>query len=98
MNVGILLIYIALMPADPHYQPSHTCHKSSTHNVFCVCFMLQKSVNSMTLDIGEDRILLETRSNVYHLDIYLPYNIIQEECGAQYDRKSKVRGQGGEVG
>lgn len=44
----------------------------------------------MTLDIGEDRILLETRANVYHLDIFLPYNLIQEECGAQFDKKSRV--------
>ena len=50
----------------------------------------QKAANSLTLDIGEDRILLETRANVYHLDIFLPYDLIQEECGAQFDRKSKV--------
>ena len=44
----------------------------------------------MTLDIGEDRILLETRSNVYLLDIFLPFNIIQEEVGAQFNRQTKV--------
>ena len=44
----------------------------------------------MTLDIGEDRIILETRSNIYHLDVFLPYNLIQEECGAQFNRKTKV--------
>lgn len=42
------------------------------------------------LDIGEDRLVLETRSNVYHLDIFLPYNLIQEECGAQFNRNSRV--------
>ena len=50
----------------------------------------QKAANSLTLDIGEDRILLETRSNVYQLDIYLPFNLIQEDCGAQFDKNSKV--------
>jgi PIH1 CS-like domain len=44
----------------------------------------------MSLDIGEDRILLTTRSNVYHLDIYLPYSLVQEECFAQFNRKTKV--------
>ncbi len=44
----------------------------------------------MTLDVGEDRILLETRSNIYRLDIYLPFNIIQDEVGAQFNRTTKV--------
>ena len=43
----------------------------------------------MTLDIGEDRILLETRSNVYLLDIFLPFNIVQEEVGAQFNKKNE---------
>lgn len=46
--------------------------------------------SSLTLDIGEDRLLLQTRSNTYLLDIYFPYNVIQEDCGAQFDRKSKI--------
>ncbi|KAK2192838.1 hypothetical protein NP493_21g01000 [Ridgeia piscesae] len=50
-----------------------------------------KMAATLTLDIGEDRILLETRSNVYQLDIFLPYNLVQEECGAQFNRKTKVR-------
>jgi len=45
---------------------------------------------SLTLDIGEDRILLETRSNVYHLDIYLPFLLIQADCVAQFNRRTKV--------
>ncbi|XP_021354061.1 PIH1 domain-containing protein 1-like [Mizuhopecten yessoensis] len=49
-----------------------------------------KTVNSVTLDIGEDRILLETRSNVYYLDIYLPFFLLQDECGAQFNRKTRI--------
>lgn len=49
-----------------------------------------KTAQTITLDVGEDRILLETRSNVYHLDIYLPYNLVQEEVGAQFDRCTKI--------
>jgi hypothetical protein len=52
--------------------------------------LLQKATNSIELDIGEDRILLQTRSNVYYLDIYLPYDLIQEECGAQFNKKTRV--------
>ncbi|KAK2153126.1 hypothetical protein LSH36_306g03003 [Paralvinella palmiformis] len=49
-----------------------------------------KSAATLTLDVGEDRILLETRSNIYHLDIYLPYDILQEECAAQFNNKTKI--------
>lgn len=49
-----------------------------------------KTVNSVTLDIGEDRILLETRSNVYYLDIYLPFYLVQNECGSQFNRKTRI--------
>ncbi|KAI0208774.1 PIH1 domain-containing protein 1 [Lamellibrachia satsuma] len=49
-----------------------------------------KMAATVTLDIGEDRILLETRSNVYRLDIFLPFNLVQEECGAQFNRKTKI--------
>ena len=49
-----------------------------------------KNAASFTLDIGEDRILLQTRANIYYLDIYLPYNLISEECGAQFNRKTKI--------
>lgn len=49
-----------------------------------------KITNSVELDIGEDRILLQTRSNVYYLDVYLPYNLIQEDCGAQFNKKTRI--------
>jgi len=49
-----------------------------------------KNAASFTLDIGEDRILLQTRSNIYHLDIYLRYNLRTEECGAQFNRQTKI--------
>jgi hypothetical protein len=60
---------------------------------FLVCEIeLPKIVyaNSIVLEIGEDRILLNTRSGLYHLDIYLPYDLNQEECGAQFDKTSRI--------
>jgi hypothetical protein len=54
-------------------------------------FFLKKiSSKSIELDLGEDRILLNTRSGIYYLDIYLPYNLNQDECGAQFDKKTKI--------
>jgi len=49
-----------------------------------------KSAQSLTLDVGEDRLVLTTRSHIYHLDVFLPYNLISEESGAQFDRLNKV--------
>lgn len=48
------------------------------------------SAKSLSLDIGEDRILLTTRSGLYHLDIFLSYQLNQSESGAQFDKKTKV--------
>ncbi|XP_029441297.1 PIH1 domain-containing protein 1 isoform X3 [Rhinatrema bivittatum] len=48
------------------------------------------SARSLVLDLGEDRIVLWARPSLYHLDIFLPYNVIQEECGAQFQRNRKV--------
>lgn len=49
-----------------------------------------KVSSSINLDLGEDRILLQTRSNIYYLDIYLPYYMVQSECGAQFNRKTRI--------
>lgn len=49
-----------------------------------------KASSSITLDLGEDRILLQTRSNIYYLDIYLPFDLVQSECGAQFNRKTRI--------
>ncbi|XP_005094795.1 PIH1 domain-containing protein 1 [Aplysia californica] len=49
-----------------------------------------KTAQSLTLDIGEDHLVLTTRSHVYHLDIFLPFDLLNEESGAQFDKNSKV--------
>ncbi|CAF1436436.1 unnamed protein product, partial [Adineta ricciae] len=45
-----------------------------------------KSSKTLTLDIGTDRIVLSTRSNIYHLDIWLPIDVDSDECGAQFNK------------
>ncbi|RUS76933.1 hypothetical protein EGW08_015306 [Elysia chlorotica] len=49
-----------------------------------------KTAQSLTLDIGEDHLVLTTRSHTYHLDIFLPFNLVTEDCGAQFDRTTKI--------
>ncbi|XP_068717658.1 PIH1 domain-containing protein 1-like isoform X2 [Montipora capricornis] len=49
-----------------------------------------KSTKDTTLDIGEDRLLLHVNPVRYHLDINLPFEVDNEMCGAQFNRKSKV--------
>lgn len=49
-----------------------------------------KMASTLSVDVGEDRIVLETRSNKYYLDIFLPYLLIQEDCVAQFNRKTRI--------
>ena len=44
------------------------------------------------LDIGEDRLVCETKSNKhkYFMDIFLPYRLNQDECGAQFHREKHL--------
>lgn len=44
----------------------------------------------MDLDLGEDRIFLKAHPEMYTLDIYLPFDVIQEESGAQFNRTTNV--------
>ncbi|XP_062918586.1 PIH1 domain-containing protein 1 isoform X1 [Mobula hypostoma] len=48
------------------------------------------SAGSLLLDLGEDRIVLWARPELYHLDIYIPYNIIPEESSSQFNRNTRV--------
>ena len=45
-----------------------------------------RSKRELTLDIGEDRIVLEARKVGYLLDIFLPYRLDQDGTRAQFDR------------
>lgn len=51
---------------------------------------MQKSTKDTTLDVGEDRLILNVNPDEYHLDLKLPYDVDNETCGAQYNRKTKV--------
>ncbi|XP_020387762.1 PIH1 domain-containing protein 1 [Rhincodon typus] len=71
---------IVAEPADEH--PSFLVAEISLPKV--------DSAGSLLLDLGEDRIVLWARPDLYHLDIYIPYNIVQEKSGSQFNRKTRV--------
>lgn len=49
-----------------------------------------KSAKLLSLDLGEDHIVLHAHPNLYYLDIYLPFIILPEDSGAQFNRDTKV--------
>ena len=44
----------------------------------------------MSLEVGEDRIILKTRPNLFYLDIDLPFLLDSDETGSQFNIQSKV--------
>ncbi|CAG9773136.1 unnamed protein product [Ceutorhynchus assimilis] len=48
------------------------------------------SASNVTLDVGEDRIVLESKSKGYLLDIFVPYRIRNERCTSTFDKASKI--------
>ncbi|KAM4652743.1 PIH1 domain-containing protein 1 [Discoglossus pictus] len=86
-----LISEIQSLPVVPEY--TIVAEPAEGHPSFLVAeISLPKvsSVRSLVLDLGEDRIVLFGRPDLYHLDIFIPYNIIQEESGAQFNKSSKV--------
>ncbi|KAI4899586.1 hypothetical protein NFI96_016499 [Prochilodus magdalenae] len=48
------------------------------------------SARFLVLDLGEDRLVLNVQPSLFHLDIFFPYLIDQENSAAQYNTKSQV--------
>ncbi|XP_033635576.1 PIH1 domain-containing protein 1-like [Asterias rubens] len=49
-----------------------------------------KTAKTLSLDLGEDRVLLHAHPNLYHMDIYLPFDVNSDEAGAQFNKDNKV--------
>ena len=51
-----------------------------------------KSQNEIQLDIGEDRLVCDASSNnqKYNLDIFVPYQLNQDECKAEFHCDKKL--------
>ncbi|CAB3367512.1 Hypothetical predicted protein [Cloeon dipterum] len=48
------------------------------------------SAEELTLDVGEDRILMQAHKTNYKLDVYLPHLIDQDKVSAQFNKDSKI--------
>ncbi|XP_074036473.1 PIH1 domain containing 1 isoform X2 [Leptinotarsa decemlineata] len=48
------------------------------------------SAQEVDLDIGEDRILLESKTRNYLLDIFVPYIVKQKNCSSSFDKSTKI--------
>ncbi|XP_072165500.1 PIH1 domain-containing protein 1-like [Diadema setosum] len=49
-----------------------------------------KTAKTLTLDLGEDRILLHAHPRAYHLDIFLPFDVDQDTSGSQFNRDTQT--------
>ncbi|KAL6476605.1 hypothetical protein MHYP_G00151040 [Metynnis hypsauchen] len=48
------------------------------------------SAHSLLLDLGEDRLVLNARPSLFHLDIFFPFLVDQENSAAQYNTNTQV--------
>uniref|UniRef100_A0AAY4CWR6 PIH1 domain-containing protein 1 n=1 Tax=Denticeps clupeoides TaxID=299321 RepID=A0AAY4CWR6_9TELE len=48
------------------------------------------SARSLVLDLGEDRLVLDARPSVFHLDFFFPFLVDQESSVAQYNTNTQV--------
>ncbi|CAG9840560.1 unnamed protein product [Diabrotica balteata] len=48
------------------------------------------SIKELTLDVGEDRILLESKTRGYLLDVFIPYIVKQKTCSADFNKSTKI--------
>lgn len=46
--------------------------------------------SNVMVDCGEDRLVVTTRPKKYSLDIYLPFDVLPEECGSQFDISTHI--------
>lgn len=44
----------------------------------------------MTLDVGEDQLILNVRPSLYYMDVALDVPVVAEETGAQFDRQVEM--------
>lgn len=51
---------------------------------------LQTSAKEITLDVGEDRILLEARKKGYLLDAFVDYQLDSNRVNAKFNTDTKV--------
>eukprot|EP00111_Clytia_hemisphaerica_P004458 TCONS_00012749-protein len=58
--------------------------------VFEISLPKQNSSKNVILDVGEDCLILHASDGNYKMDLDLPYNVNNDETGAQFNKKTKV--------
>lgn len=51
---------------------------------------MQNSSRNLLLEVGEDRVVLRTRPNLFFLDLDLPYLVDNDATGAQYNTETNT--------
>lgn len=77
---------------DARKRPEFTLTKETRNNFLLGKFMLPgvMSGRELSLDIGEDRIIIQSKSGNFFLDIFLPLNLEGSKCVAQFNKKDQV--------
>lgn len=53
---------------------------------------LQDGALGLSLEIGENHLVMQGAQQLYHLDAYIPLRINSDECKAAFHWKRKVQG------
>ena len=89
-STPIVILFAFFLPnCLCHWLKNHLSHNYGVPKMFS--FPMQKSTKDTTLDVGEDQVVLHVHPARYHLDLGLPFDVDSETCGAQYNRKIKVK-------
>lgn len=85
-----LSVNIGLKKREPLYKIEKNQEKDPTVIKAEVYLPGIYSLNQIGLNIGEDRILLDTKTGNFYLDIYLPVNMNSESCKAWFNKSNNV--------
>lgn len=71
-----------------------TCIYAVVESHRCVNWLhvlpVQSSSRCLVLDVGEDRLVLTARPTLFHLDVFHPFLIEQENSVAQFNKSTQV--------
>lgn len=65
-------------------------HVNTKYEIMLCRLLHQISARSLVLDLGEDRLVLVARPSLFHLDIFFPLLIDQENSVAQFNTNTQV--------
>ncbi|RXN12988.1 PIH1 domain-containing 1-like isoform X2 [Labeo rohita] len=77
---------------DSNYNWNSSKHFVLCGQGICICSFINQmiSARSLLLDLGEDRLVLIARPSLFHLDIFFPLLIDQENSVAQFNTNTQT--------